>query len=513
MINRKDIIALLLCLVVGFALRFYTFDRKSLWEDEIYTFNDSRYGLKDQIKFYRGNSSYLHPPGFFLLTHLFYPFTKPERDLRIFPLIFGILSIPQFYFLAKSFSPAIALPSTLSLAFMTYHISLSQEGRSYSLLMFLGTAGLYLFMKHLKTNKKRYLVLVALLFAALLHASYSSIPFIILSQILWFCEPTNASSKGRSSSFLILNGLLLLFCLPWLLFIVSNYAGQPLMGPFQARVPISFWDTLYGVFNDWVPHFPLTIVAVILLIFFPIFSRFKKNATALLLVFFVPIIGLNLYCQLFKVGHFITSRYFVGFMPLFLITLYLCLDEIESKFAGLKRFVRLRFLFAFLFIASNLVILPHYYRSEKQDFRGLVNYLKDQLRPGDKLLDLEVEYVPGILHYFGVYPEDRQYTAAFRKFSDDEFELRTPFVYRNKEYMIYSSKNCCDRYIADGNRLWVVAGIATAKKIKENPRYVLKGYFDGSFLNLNRFPTDASMYLFLLDPQSPGEKGIDLPIE
>jgi len=51
------------------------------------------------------------------------------------------------------------------------------------------------------------------------------------------------------------------------------------------------------------------------------------------------------------------------------------------------------------------------------------------------------------------------------------------------------------------------------KKIKGNSTAVLKGYFDGSFLNFNRFPTDASIYLFLLDPKSPGEKGIDMPIE
>jgi hypothetical protein len=506
-------IILFLCVLISFCLRFYTLDQKSFWIDEIHSFNDSRDDLGDQLKFYEKNPNYLHPPLFFILTHIFYPFTKPERDLRIIPLIFGVLSIPMLYLLAKQFSPSIALLSALSLTFMTYHVSLSQEGRSYSLLMFLGMAGLYFFMKHLKTFEKRYLFVVALLFATLFHTSYSSIPFIILSQILWFYGPEDDSRKGRFSSFLILNGLLLLLCTPWLLFIASNYAGQPLMGPFQATAPISLWDTLCGVFHDWVPHFPLTIVSVILLILFPVFSKLRRNAIALLLVFLVPILGLNLYCKLFKVAHFITSRYFVTFMPLFLITLYLCLEDIEIKFSGLKRFVRLKFLFTLLFIASNLVILPPYYRSEKQDFRGLVNYLKGQLRQGDKLLDIEIEYAPGILHYFGVYPQDRQYTVAFHKFSDDEFELRTSFVYQNREYPIYSSKNCCERYIADGNRLWIIAGIAAAKKIRDNPRYVFKGYFDGSFLNLNRFPTDASMYLFLLDPQSPEEKGIDVPIE
>jgi hypothetical protein len=53
----------------------------------------------------------------------------------------------------------------------------------------------------------------------------------------------------------------------------------------------------------------------------------------------------------------------------------------------------------------------------------------------------------------------------------------------------------------------------TAKKMKGNSPAVFKAYFDGSFLNFNRFPTEASLYLFLWDPSSPNERGIDLPIE
>ena len=172
--RKKEIFILLLCLLIGFVLRFYTFDQKSLWVDEIHTFNDSRFGFKEQLNFYKENPSYLHPPLFFILTHLFYPFSKPERDLRIIPLIFGTLSIPLIYFLARLFSPSIALPCTLSLTFMVYHISLSQEGRSYSLLMFLGMAGLYFFMKHLQTSKKRYLIPAAFFFA--IHCIQVTVP-------------------------------------------------------------------------------------------------------------------------------------------------------------------------------------------------------------------------------------------------------------------------------------------------------------------------------------------------
>jgi uncharacterized membrane protein len=510
--KRKEILILILCLLIGFALRFYTFDKKSLWIDEIHTYNDSKYGFEEQLKFYQERPFYLHPPLFFLLTHLFYPFTEPERDLRIFPLIFGILSIPMIYFLTRLFSPAIALPCSLSLAFMAYHISISQDGRAYALLMFLGMTGLYFFMKHLKTSKRKFLFPAAFFFAFLLHTSYSSIPFVALSQILWFYRLSEDAEKPRFSSFLIFNGLLLLFSLPWILFIALNYKSQPIMDPYQTKVPIYFEDIIYGILHDWVPHVPLMIISVILLILFPIFSRFRKNALVLLAIFILPAGGLYLYCKLFNVAHFITSRYFIGFLPLFFITLYLSLNTIEDKFQRLKKIMRLRFLFVILFIVSNLVILPLYYRSEKEDFKGLVKYLKAHLREGDKLFDVSMEYMPGILHYFGVYPESRHYAIPFWKGAGGEIEYRKSFTYQNKIFTIYHSKTCCNQYVADGSRLWIIAGTRTAKIIKGNSPFVLKGYFDGSFLNFNKFPTDASMYLFLWDPISPGEKGIDMPI-
>src|SRR4030042_4855552 len=148
-LKRKETIIFILCLIAGFALRFYTFDQKSLWIDEIHTYNDSRDGIQNQLKYYKEDPTYLHPPLFFVLTHLFYPFTKPERDLRIIPLIFGILSIPMIYLLSKQFLQNIAIPCTISLTFLTYHIYLSQNGRPYTLIMLIGMAGLYFFSKHL----------------------------------------------------------------------------------------------------------------------------------------------------------------------------------------------------------------------------------------------------------------------------------------------------------------------------------------------------------------------------
>ena len=89
-----------------------------------------------------------------------------------------------------------------------------------------------------------------------------------------------------------------------------------------------------------------------------------------------------------------------------------------------------------------------------------------------------------------------------------------PLAYKNVTIPVYYSNRCCSQYVIDGNRVWIiVGGKRAAKEIMKDSPAVLKGYFDGSFVNFNRFPTDASIYLFLWDPKSLEEKGIDMPIE
>jgi hypothetical protein len=511
--KRREWLIVISCLLIGFALRFYAFDEKSLWLDEVHTFNDSRDDLKGQIKFYRENPTHLHPPLFFIVTHSFYPFPKPERDLRIIPLIFGILSIPMIYFLSKSFSPNIALPCTLSLTFMTYHISLSQEGRSYTMLMFFGMVALYFLMQHFKSSNKRYLGLVALTFTILFYTSYSSIPFIVFSQLFWFYHVDEINQKRSISSFAILNGLVGLFCIPWLIFIALNFKGQPIMDPFHTEGTGSFAVILYRIFNDWVPQVPLMITSAVLLILFPVVAKSKRRPLILLAVLFLPVGGLYTFCKLFNITHFITSRYFINFFPLFLISIYLSIDSVEIKFEKIRRLVRLKTLFVILFVACNLIMLPLYYRSEKQNFKGLVAYLESNLQQGDKIFVGGVGNMPGILHYFGAYPEGRHHRVPYTKFSEKEIEFKKPFISRSRVHTLYASTHCCSRYVADGSRLWIVVGEKNARRLKKSSPYALKGYFDGSFLNYIKFPFDASLYLFLWNPKSPEDKGIDMSIE
>jgi hypothetical protein len=398
---------------------------------------------------------------------------------------------------------------------MTYHISLSQDGRSYSMLMFIGMTGLYFLMKHLQTLKKRYLILVGLFFAILFYTSYSSILFIALSQILLFYQTGQNNKKFFFPSLFVLNSILILLIVPWVLFLAVHYKGQAMMDPLQAKASITFWSILYGILHDWVPFAPLMTVSVILLILFPLFSQKRKNTIILLAVLILPTGGLLLFCKLLNIQHFLTSRYFINFLPLFFISLYLSIDALEFRFGKLKRLFRMQLLFIVLLIASNVVILPLYYKSEKQNLRDLVSYLNGQLKDGDKIFLGGISFFPAVFHYFGIYPEGRHYRLATWKDSEKGFEfIMMPISDRLRTFFVYYSRSCCTQYIADGSRLWiVVGGKQAAKEIQRSSPSVLKGYFDGSVLNYIRFPMDASIYLFLWDPKSPEEKGIDMPIE
>jgi hypothetical protein len=186
---------------------------------------------------------------------------------------------------------------------------------------------------------------------------------------------------------------------------------------------------------------------------------------------------------------------------------------LEDKLPRAKRFSRFKMLFVLLFIASNLMILPLYYRSEKQDFRNLVTFLKTQLQEGDKIIDLERMGTLGMLHYFGADPGGRHFILDFMKVTGKEIEYRKSFLYGKKTFSIYHSTKCCSQYANDGSRIWIVASKWGARRIKDELPYVLKGYFDASFSNVVRFPSDASIYLFFWNPKSPNEKGLRMPVE
>jgi hypothetical protein len=228
----------------------------------------------------------------------------------------------------------------------------------------------------------------------------------------------------------------------------------------------------------------------------------------------MPVFGLYLFSKIFNIQHFFSSKYLINFLPLFFVSVFLSLSTLEKRLEKWDRILRFKLLFLILLITSNIIILPLYYRSEKQDFRGLVSYLDGQLQHSDKIFVKSVAYIPGMLHYFGVHPESRHHNfPVWVENSGKEIVAKVTIVGNGKRFGIHYSSSGYDRYLADGDRLWIVTGKQAGEEIKKDSPFAFKGVFDGSFSQFRRFPEDASMYLFLWDPKSPGQKGIAMPMK
>jgi hypothetical protein len=163
-------------------------------------------------------------------------------------------------------------------------------------------------------------------------------------------------------------------------------------------------------------------------------------------------------------------------------------------------------------------MLPLYYRAEKQDFRKLVNYLKWQIQEGDDIQVSTIAHYPGILHYFGVYPTGRQYVIPCSTISENIYKCEFPLIMEKKTFTVSYSNVHHLRFdllekSPNQGRLWLVVNKITAEKLRGYTRCIFTGYFDGSFVNFNKFPSDDSMYLFLWDPKLSDGRGKDMPIE
>jgi hypothetical protein len=160
---------------------------------------------------------------------------------------------------------------------------------------------------------------------------------------------------------------------------------------------------------------------------------------------------------------------------LFCYHFILSLSAIENRLERLRSLVRLDILFVVLLIASNLIILPLYYRSEKQDFRRLAAYLKSHIQDGDKIIVGSIGYIPGLLHYFGVNPQDRHYLHSGQRVSSEEMEYKNSLIIQNKRFIISYSNTYWIQYALEGNRLLIVVDKKTAQKVKDLPFSFPKG--------------------------------------
>ncbi len=182
-ITRLLLVALLVIIALGAALRVYKLDGDSLWLDEAYSIKFSHEAPAGIIE---ATARDVHPPLYYFALHYWMlVFGDSETMVRLLSALFGILALLVIYLLASQmFDRATGLLAAGLLALSRFHIEFSQEARMYSLLCLLSLLSIYYFLKLLE-GKSRYALAGYIATSALMMYTHVYSFFIIAAQNLY----------------------------------------------------------------------------------------------------------------------------------------------------------------------------------------------------------------------------------------------------------------------------------------------------------------------------------------
>lgn len=157
-------------------------------------------------------------------------FGDSEFAVRLPSAMFGSFSIIAIFAAGRTlFNKNTGLIAALILATSIFHITYSQEARSYSMLTLLSLISCYYFLKIISSQKKLFLAGYAISSILLLYTHYYGTLIIATQNIFFFTNLLRARAIGELSlkNWLSLQLLLVLLFLPGLLILLNQaYAIQ-----------------------------------------------------------------------------------------------------------------------------------------------------------------------------------------------------------------------------------------------------------------------------------------------
>ncbi|MFH1641567.1 MAG: glycosyltransferase family 39 protein [Nanoarchaeota archaeon] len=449
---------LFLILFLGFSLRFYNLSEESLWGDELATVK-----LSAQPLSYLLNPKINLPVDTYhlILHYCMRIFGQSEFSVRFPAMIFGVFSIFVIYLIGKRvFNREIGIFSSLILAISPFHIHYSQEARAYSLLMLLSLTSTYYFMKLIKSNDHKYIIVYTISTLIGIYTHYF-IFFLLLFQniylIIYNLKKKKLVKRWLISQFII--SLIFLLYHPYFL----KHIAWATNGGFAYLIPyfslVSIIKALYVFVSDYafinsyycVPCFyvnPLIIFLISVFFLFIIligiqslFSNkwnirelIQKNDKLLFLLLYltVPIIGLyaiSLITPLYQVKYIIYSS----------TPLYILASLGISKF---KNIMKLGITTIMLFLFSS--VLFGYY----------IDVTKEQWRETSKFIDIHSKERDLVLSPYFTFVFDYYHVEI-----DKKRVVPDGYIYPKDENEIYGKplkSSYINQSISNYNRIWLV---------------------------------------------------------
>ena len=248
--RNKDGLILLLIVILGAALRLFRLDAQGLWYDELFSVAHSVRPLPELIRILAEDVA--HPPLHnFVLRAWFLVAGYGSMQARLVSVIFGTLSIPLLFLLARRFAgPAAGLCAAFLLAVSQMGVYFSQEARGYALLQFLSLMAALVFLSFLQKPDLLRSFLFALLGLAMLYTHYYGASTLLALGLYWliFRKECSPLVFPRLTAIAVALGIA---CIPWI-FIIAR-AGKATKA--YLFTPKPTWSpTLYspiGAFNHF----------------------------------------------------------------------------------------------------------------------------------------------------------------------------------------------------------------------------------------------------------------------
>lgn len=213
--------------LLGWALLMWGLDRRSLWNDELFTLNMSSGGVLDVMD---ASARDLHPPLYFLSVRAWLALAGPsDFSLRFLSAAYGLVGLALMPIAARRLvGSRAAMAATLMLAVSPAFIEFSRMARYYSLLLMLGLLSTKVLLDAVDRNDWRHWAANALANLALLYTFYPSGVFLIAQALLIILPLRRRDLLRRWLTATVITGVAFA---PWLIVVATQQMSSVATGP------------------------------------------------------------------------------------------------------------------------------------------------------------------------------------------------------------------------------------------------------------------------------------------
>lgn len=403
-------VLLLGALLAGTALRLFRLGAESLWYDETVSVFLAQKSVPRLIAHTAGD---IHPPGYYLLLHLWQGLTRPTPEHGL-EFLYAWVSVACGLVILALLWPiglrlagrGAALAGVWIAAVAPFHIWYAQEVRMYTLGAALGLLCLWALLQWFATRQKRWLVVYAFAAAAGLYTFYY---FLFLLAALALCALLQARKARDLWPWLAANGAAGLLFAPWM-GIFWQQATDPPVPPWRARwtslgdAGASLSEALAAYLVGQTPVGPVwlwaALAAAALLLFATAGTGARRDRITLLTFMLVPT------AAIFLVSAFATPLYHVRYLFAGAAPFALLLGSLVAALWQRKAWLGAALLAAIVAVSAlslhDFWVNPAY---RADDHRGAVQALAQNWRPGDAILVNAGWVYPALEVYWPREPE------------------------------------------------------------------------------------------------------------